>query len=233
MASENRRVYGITYGADAGQLGIPLGQFAYGHAIHRRQFRLDVHARRPFLRLSRAITARTSGHTGPRRADGAKAILGGTGRFLGCGTCGRFGGMAMAQDASGKNGGHRLPAILRRHVCSGTTLAHRHHLPTHVEHACAGLCMPPPPQTSDRPESRLMGRPRQAHAPPARIASITCPQVPVASQTGFVNLTRSSSCGNLCAMLFLLPLGGVPVCQSAQCADEVRGLPSWTRADRC
>jgi len=116
----------------AGQLRVPLGQLARCKSFHCRQFRLDVHARRPFLRLSRAITAGTSGHTGPRRVAGAKAILRRTGRFLCGGTCGRFGGTVVAQDALGEDGRH-LPAPRGRHVCVRAALAHRRHLPRHVE----------------------------------------------------------------------------------------------------
>lgn len=84
-----------------GQFRVPLGQFARRKSLHRRQFRLDVHARRPFLRLSRVITARTSGHRGPRGVAGAKAIPGGTRRFLGGGACGSPDHVAVAKDAPG------------------------------------------------------------------------------------------------------------------------------------
>jgi hypothetical protein len=97
-------------------------------SFHAPSFRFRRLRRRFGPLYSRAITARTSGHTGPRISGGAKAILRGTGRFPGGRTCGHA---AVAKDALGENGGNRLPTFHGREIANEAVLAHRQHLPAH------------------------------------------------------------------------------------------------------
>lgn len=63
--------------------------------------------------------------------------------------------LATLNRLSGEDGGDRLAAMLRGNVRDNVTLAHWQHLPTHIEHACVGLCMPSakePPECSRRAE---------------------------------------------------------------------------------